>query len=45
MMKLLDNQEVLNFSFDDFNHDFSRISVQAKDLYIYLIDYVNHQVL
>lgn len=45
MMTLLDGQEVLNFSFDDFNHDFSRICVQAKDLYIYLIDFQKHQVL
>ena len=50
MMRLLDGQEVLNFSFDDFKDQFdqfsfSRICVQAKDLYIYLIDYQKHQIL
>ena len=39
MMKLLDGNEVLNFSFDDYNSDFASICIQAKDLYIYLIDF------
>ena len=45
MINLLNGQEVLNFSFDDFNNDFSSICVQAKDLYIYLIDYTKHEVI
>ena len=42
---LLKDQEVLNFGFDDFNESFSMISVQAKDLFIYHIDFINHSVI
>lgn len=44
MSELLDDNEVLNFGFDDFNESFSMITVQAKDLYVYHIDFINHQV-
>ena len=44
MRQLLNDQEVLNFGFDDFNDKFSHISVQAKDLYIYFIDFQNATV-
>lgn len=40
----MNDNEVLNFGFDDFNQSFSMISVQAKDLYIYHIDFINHEV-
>ena len=39
MRELLRGQEVLTFGFDDFNKQMSMILVQAKDLYLYLIDY------
>ena len=44
MSELLGDNEVLNFGFDDFNESFSNITVQAKDLYIYQIDFINHTV-
>ena len=34
MRELLEEQEVLNFSFDDSNTGFSTIFVQAKDLIV-----------
>jgi hypothetical protein len=41
MRRLLDDQEVLSFGINDHgaSGDFSTICVQAKDLYIYLIDF------
>lgn len=40
MMELLDNQEVLSFGLDDYTNDnFSLISVVAKDLHLYIIDF------
>mmetsp|Transcript_27145 Transcript_27145/g.41307 ORF Transcript_27145/g.41307 Transcript_27145/m.41307 type:complete len:124 (-) Transcript_27145:2991-3362(-) len=41
MRKLLGDNEVLSFGFDDFNESFSTICVQAKDLCLYEIDFVN----
>ena len=43
--KLLNKEETLNFSFEDFNESFSTIMVQTKDLSIYQIDFTNNQVL
>ena len=46
--ELLNGEEVLNFGFDDFNeaqtNASSMIMVQAKDLYLYQIDFINHEV-
>ena len=44
MSELLGDNEVLNFGFDDFNESFSTITVQAKDLFIYQIDFINQTV-
>ena len=41
MKKLLKNNEVLSFGFDDFNTEFGCICVQAKNLNLYLIDFFN----
>ena len=41
MKKLLKNNEVLSFGFDDFNSEFGCICVQAKNLNLYLIDFFN----
>ncbi len=41
MKKLLGDNEVLSFGFDDFNASFSTICVQATDLPPYEIDFVN----
>ena len=43
--RLLNKEETLNFSLDDFNESFSTIMVQTKDLSIYQIDYTNNTVL
>ena len=40
--ELLEGEEVLNFGFDDNNSEFSCICVQAKNLFLYIIDYQNH---
>ena len=45
MVTLLKDNEVLSFSFDDVNDSFSMICVQAKDLYIYIIDFINSTVI
>ena len=45
MSDLLNENEVLNFGFDDFNESFFTITVQAKDLFIYQIDFINHHVI
>lgn len=45
MVALLKDNEVLSFSFDDVNDSFSMICVQAKDLYIYIIDFINSSVI
>jgi hypothetical protein len=45
MRKLLREEEVLSFGFEDFNDSFSTIYVQSKELYLYQIDFMNHQVL
>jgi len=40
MQKILNNQEVLDFSHDDFCGDqFTQMIVQAKDLCIYVVDF------
>jgi len=40
MLKMLNEQEVLNFGVDDFVNDhFEMICVQAKDLNLYIIDF------
>ena len=40
MIKLLNNEEVMTLSVDDYTNDtFGLISIVAKDLYLYLIDY------
>lgn len=40
MTKLLNNEEVMTLSVDDYTNDtFGLISIVAKDLYLYLIDY------
>ena len=44
MKRLLNEEEVLTFGFDDFNKSMSNIMVQAKDLYVYIIDFNKHQV-
>lgn len=36
---LLNGNEVLSFGFNDYNLDYSCISVQAKDLKMYVIDF------
>lgn len=43
--KLLNDNEVLSFCFDDFNKSFSVINVQAKNLYIYAIDFTTQTVI
>mgnify|MGYP006115936323 CR=1 FL=1 len=40
MIKLLNNEEVLSFGFEDFNDSFSTICVQSKELYLYQIDFI-----
>ena len=45
MKKLLNDEEVLHFAFNDFNEDFSCIMVQAKNLHLYQIDFNKHEVL
>lgn len=45
MIKLLNNEEVLSFGFEDFNDSFSTICVQSKELYLYQIDFMNEKVL
>ena len=45
MRVLLKDEEVLSFGLDDFNIHISNIVVQAKSLYLYLIDYYTHKVL
>ena len=44
MIKLLDGEEVLTFGLDDYVNDHhSLITVQAKDLFMYIIDFeLNH---
>jgi len=44
MLRLLDEQEVLSFSLDDNNDSFSMICVQAKDLYLYIVDFIKGEV-
>ena len=45
MKKLLDNQEVADIDLDDKKStDPDHICVLAKDLYLYIIDFVNHTV-
>jgi len=44
MRKLLNDNEVLSFGFDEFNESFSTICIQAKDLYMYEVDYVNQHL-
>lgn len=44
MRLLLRDNQVLSFSFDDIGESFSQICVQARDLYLYLIDFTNHTV-
>jgi len=45
LLKLLDGQELLDFSHDDFVGDqFSQMIVQAKDLNIYVIDFEKNLV-
>ena len=39
MKQLLNEEEVLTFGFDDFNKNMSNIMVQAKDLFVYIIDF------
>ena len=45
MHEMLNNEEVLSFSFEDFDANFSTIYVQTKELYLYQIDFMQHQVL
>ena len=45
MKQLLKDNEVLNFGFDDFNESFSCITVQAKNLHLYKIDFTNQKVI
>ena len=45
MIKLLNNEEVLSFCFEDFNDSFSTICVQSKELYLYQIDFMKLEVL
>ena len=40
MRKLLKDEEVINFGFDDYNEKFSSICVQAKNLFLYKIDFL-----
>ena len=42
---LLRNQEVLTFGFDDFTTDLATIMVQGKDLYLYIINFYQHEVI
>ena len=47
MKTLLNDEEVLSFGFDDFDfgdatNQSSMITVQAKNLYLYIIDYSKH---
>jgi hypothetical protein len=42
--ELLNREEVLNFTFDDFNDNFSTIMVQSKSLFIYQIDFTTSEV-
>lgn len=45
---MLDNNEVLSFGLDDAPstyHNLSTILVQGKDLYLYVIDFINNQLL
>lgn len=44
MRNLLDGQEVLGFGLDDFHESESEICVQAKDLHLYMINYVERKV-
>ena len=45
MRQLLLDEEVLNFGFDDFNDSFTCIMVQAKNLFLYQVDFNKHEVL
>lgn len=45
MQKMLNQEEVLSFAFEDFDANFSTIYVQSKELYLYQIDFVKDQVL
>ena len=46
MRQLLDDEEVLSFSFDDFSlNSMSTVIVQAKNLYLYQIDFTRHEVI
>jgi len=46
MLELLNDQEVMHFGLDDFIKDkFSLICVQAKDLQLYVIDFLKKQLL
>ena len=45
LYSLLEGQEVLSFGFDDFNDSEELITVQAKDLYLYTIDYAKSELM
>ena len=48
MQNLLDGNEVLSFGLDDFEElesKFHQICVQAKDLYVYKIDFTSSELL
>ena len=46
LKRILDGEELLNFGLDDHGagDHFSRICLQAKNLYLYIVDYVTHDV-